>query len=50
MSPALTVIVIIGASVLSSIAGLLWVRRLAPLSFLQTQPVWICGQKRAEIK
>ena len=36
MSPALTVIVIIGASVLSAIAGLLWVRRLVPLSFLET--------------
>jgi hypothetical protein len=36
MSPTLTVIVVIGASVLSSTAGLLWVRRLVPLSFLQT--------------
>ena len=36
MSPTLTVIVVIGASVLSSTAGLLWVRRLVPLSFLHT--------------
>jgi hypothetical protein len=36
MSPALTVIVVIGASMLSAIAGLLWVRRLVPLSFLKT--------------
>jgi hypothetical protein len=36
MSPTLTVIVVIGASVLSAIAGLIWVRRLVPLSFLHT--------------
>jgi Protein of unknown function (DUF4239) len=36
MSAGLIIIVIIGASVLCAVAGLLWVRRLVPLSFLET--------------
>ena len=36
MSAALTIIVILGTSMLCAIGGLLWVRRLVPLSFLET--------------
>ena len=36
MSAGLTITLIIGVSVLCAVAGLLWVRRLVSLSFLET--------------